>query len=195
VRSGGGGCNATCALNRTCSAPGDCKTGVCSGGLCRQPATCANGARDANEGDVDCGELCDAKCGVAASCRLNADCKTGNCSAGVCQPLATCANGMRDAASEGDVDCGELCSRLCEVTLTCRSSADCASGVCSGGRCAQPPQCFNGAQDRRETDVDWCAPRVVDGGGGEGGLCVRACVFQVGEGDACSPTSKQRHQG
>jgi hypothetical protein len=47
---------------------------------------CADGERNADEGDVDCGGSCSTKCGAGQTCGLHHDCASGNCSFGVCQP-------------------------------------------------------------------------------------------------------------
>jgi plastocyanin len=49
---------------------------------------------------------------------------------------ATCTNGRTDG-DESDLDCGGSCP-ACALTASCRSAADCASGVCASTRCSAP---------------------------------------------------------
>jgi hypothetical protein len=82
--------------------PQDCLSGVCgSNRVCLQPATCTNGLRDSNEGDVDCGALCDRQCGVSAACRVAADCISKVCTSGRCTDAPTCNNGLHDGRETG----------------------------------------------------------------------------------------------
>jgi Dictyostelium (slime mold) repeat len=50
------------------------------------PSSCANGIRDYDEGDVDCGGSCDTKCASGKHCWTDWDCASGVCMTGdVCQ--------------------------------------------------------------------------------------------------------------
>jgi plastocyanin len=51
-------------------------------------------------------------------------------------PPATCFDGQLNG-NESDLDCGGACTP-CAGVGACRSSLDCASGVCSTGKCAPP---------------------------------------------------------
>lgn len=79
----------------------DCATGVCSGGICRQAATCTNRVRDDNEGDVDCGQVCDRQCGVGGTCQVDGDCISGVCRNGRCLDAPTCSNNIKDGRETG----------------------------------------------------------------------------------------------
>lgn len=60
VDCGGGECYAACGFGLMCATQWDCKSKLCSGGRCQEPATCGNGIKDGREtgkqlcNDVDC---------------------------------------------------------------------------------------------------------------------------------------------
>ena len=49
------------------------------------PSTCASGAKDGNETDVDCGGAC-RRCADGLSCTKDYDCQSGSCVGGNCGP-------------------------------------------------------------------------------------------------------------
>ena len=49
------------------------------------PSTCASGAKDGNETDVDCGGTC-RRCADGLSCAKDYDCQSGSCVGGKCGP-------------------------------------------------------------------------------------------------------------
>src|SRR5262249_34810139 len=55
------------------SADGQCNLSQSTG------PTCADGVKNDNETDIDCGGTCADKCGYNQSCSQHADCKTGFC--------------------------------------------------------------------------------------------------------------------
>ncbi len=91
-----------------CVSPSDCQSGVCQLGIC-QPSSCADGAKNGGESDVDCGGVC-AGCGGGLTCLFDGDCQSGVCSSGQCAPpFPSCVSGLPGAASDcgptGDDDC------------------------------------------------------------------------------------------
>lgn len=54
---GGPDCVVRCASGEACKVPGDCKSGVCTGGKCIAPS-CTDGVKNSNETGVDCGANC-----------------------------------------------------------------------------------------------------------------------------------------
>lgn len=68
---------------------------------------CANGVRDGDETDVDCGGAC-ATCTDGAGCAIGDDCESGVCASAVCQ-APTCSDGVRNGGETG-VDCGGACA-------------------------------------------------------------------------------------
>ena len=53
----------------------------------------------------------------------------------VCSAEDLCSNGRKDY-NEADIDCGQECFDLCDVTKSCGSDYDCVSGICVTGKCA-----------------------------------------------------------
>jgi hypothetical protein len=55
--------------------------------------------------------------------------------------------------SETDVDCGGSCPNTCGVGLGCGTDFDCATGVCTAGKCAAAT-CTDFVTNGAETDID-----------------------------------------
>jgi hypothetical protein len=61
-------------------------------------------------------------------------------------PAASCSDGLKNQ-DESDVDCGGRCTS-CALGKSCALSADCISGICSGGKCvATAPVTLSGKVD------------------------------------------------
>jgi hypothetical protein len=89
----------------------------------------------------------------------------------VVQVSSSCADGILDG-NESDIDCGGSCGR-CGFGAACDFNTDCASNICSGGRCANvvAGTCADHAKDGDESDVDCggsCSPCA------DGRICVDA---------------------
>jgi hypothetical protein len=149
----GGSCGATCTdtnPQQHCQVAGDCKSGVCTGGLCIPP-TCSDGVVNGNETDKDCGGAgyngnppCP-KCADKLHCAANSDCVNGLCfgtNPGTC---VSCSDGAKDGNETG-VDCGgpecDALGKTCGNGQGCVTGGDCASGSCQGNVCVLGP---NGA--------------------------------------------------
>lgn len=116
----GGSCG-KCAIGKACSVSKDCDSGNCNSetkrceavscesnadcealdeGRCDSEAkvcfSCANGTRDGNESDVDCGGACAAKCENGKQCRSAADCLNEICDNGVCAGASAAAASVND---------------------------------------------------------------------------------------------------
>jgi hypothetical protein len=116
--------------------------------------SCADGIRDGNESDVDCGGSC-TPCGVGRVCIGPADCATQLCVNNLCAaPVSDCTDGVRDG-NESDVDCGGSCTP-CGVGRVCNGPADCATQLCVNNVCAQTTggSCNDFVLNGSETDVD-----------------------------------------
>jgi hypothetical protein len=100
------------------------------------PFQCRNSNKDVGETDLNCGGPCP-PCGLNQGCAQDVDCAKGRCvlETAKCTAAATCSNGRRDGA-ETDVDCGGPDCAGCAGNRMCGDSDDCASLVCSGGRCS-----------------------------------------------------------
>lgn len=84
---GGGTCR-TCNAGQHCLASSDCSTGLCnpSSQLC-ELSPCADGVKNGNETDIDCGGGTCPACTPGHACMVNADCLSGICTAmGMCAP-------------------------------------------------------------------------------------------------------------
>jgi len=112
--------------------------------------SCADGALNGSETDIDCGGACGA-CENGDDCSVPADCQSGMCVAGVCEPPA-CNDGLLNGL-ESDTDCGGGACPQCVVGDDCGTGSDCLSGLCTTGTC-QPAPCDDLIQNAAETDVD-----------------------------------------
>ncbi|MEW5850674.1 MAG: hypothetical protein AB2A00_17945 [Myxococcota bacterium] len=185
-----------CGDGRGCVADGDCADSlICveTNGVktCESPR-CANGLRDNNEGDVDCGAFC-APCASGRFCRVNADCASELCTGGRC--AEACANGRRNPG-ETDVDCGGSCPNRCNVGQGCLSTADCAVGTCGPQGYCLGAGCTDQLRNGTETDVDCggsCSPCA------DGKACTADpdCVSGACAGNLCAPPACDdgRHNG
>jgi hypothetical protein len=93
---------------------------------------CADGVRDGDETDVDCGGSC-RRCDPERACKDDGDCRSGRCMRGACA-APRCDDGLYNG-DESSTDCGGSCPP-CADGMNCRDAKDCASGRCSGtGEC------------------------------------------------------------
>ncbi len=120
--------------------------------------SCANGAKEAYETDVDCGGSdCrkeGKKCGADQGCLSSDDCTSNICTNRKCG-LPPCNNGIKDTG-ETDVDCGGGCVSLgnkCNLTKGCSAATDCTSGICdtTANKCVS---CSDGIKNGTETGTD-----------------------------------------
>ena len=161
IDCGGPACG-DCRIGMGCGADSDCDANapVCNATtrVCSK-VQCANAAKDAGEGDIDCGTSCPTKCTAGRSCAATSDCDLGlECNAGTCN-VPTCNDGWK-ARVEGDVDCGKGCQTQCANDRTCNVAKDCASGICNNGICGAT-DCFDRTLNGDEADADCggiCAP-------------------------------------
>lgn len=93
---------------------------------------CANGIKDGDETDIDCGGRCD-KCSVNRQCIVDADCFTANCRNGKC------------TACQFDADCPAGC--FCGAEANCYNKDESAAKNVAGANCdVCPPRtstCFS----------------------------------------------------
>lgn len=160
----GGVCKSNkCSDGLKCTANSDCKSSLCSLGICKAQtastnttnatnstnATCTNTIFDIGESDVDCGGICATKCTNGKTCTTNSSCLSNLCSLGICAQNTsnstnttnstnitnTCTNGIYNL-NESDIDCGGACTAKCTTGKNCTLNTDCASAICSSGKCA-----------------------------------------------------------
>ena len=121
----GGSCN-PCSEGKACIVDSDCRSGLCSEGVCEYPGNCFDGIQNQGESDVDCGGPCD-PCEDGLGCFEDLDCESGFCNDGKCAS-PTCFDKIQNQG-ESDVDCGGPCTP-CNVGKQCNRDSDCASEVC-----------------------------------------------------------------
>ncbi len=102
----GGASAPKCSDGKTCLAPSDCESSVCSGGTCAVP-TATDGVRNGDETDVDCGgkSTLAPKCLVGKICKLHEDCSSRGCDyRGKCALAPSCvAHFGGDTCGRGEV--------------------------------------------------------------------------------------------
>lgn len=158
IDCGGEHCDA-CDVGKNCDADSDCKSKVCTDGMCGAPAckndddcsdgavcdldtetciSCKDGTKNGEETDVDCGGSAGCNpCPVGKSCEVSSDCVSGICSKDfVCleKAAASCTDGEKNG-NETDVDCGGGTCPLCGQERLCVVDSDCKSGICEDGYC------------------------------------------------------------
>jgi alpha-tubulin suppressor-like RCC1 family protein len=141
-------------------------------------AGCSSGMKDCGTGcvaetpDVGCGASTCTAC--PGSTHGKAICTAGTCDVacdagytlanGAC--VSVCADNVKNGL-ETDTDCGGPACPACADGKSCGANSDCASGVCTNGKC-QAPSCTDGVQNGTELGVD-C-----------GGSCSAACGLGFG---------------
>ena len=154
VDCGGGACD-PCAEGKGCKANMDCATDICnaSTGTCSS-SLCADGVKDGQESDVDCGGPVCGHCLGGKNCDVNSDCLSGVCSTTHTCAASTCENGAKDPG-ETDVDCGGTMCPGCGLTKACLSGSDCLTHFCNAvSLTCVASQCLDGTKNGTETDVD-----------------------------------------
>jgi hypothetical protein len=169
--------------NRDCGASSTCTGLVCT-------PECANGAKDGQETDTDCGGGTCATCADGRVCKANGDCGTSS----VCKSLictAQCADGTKDG-QETDTDCGGGTCATCADGRACKVNGDCgSSSVCKTSTKTCTAQCADGTQDGAETDQDCGGGTCLGCGAGKtcnvNGDCASglACMPAGGGGKTC----------
>lgn len=100
IDCGGGSC-ATCNAGASCSIDADCTTSICNNGTCAAQH-CANGVKDVDETDIDCGGSCGA-CSTGKQCSTDADCGGATCnSSNSCEVPASCLDWLNQTPGLAD---------------------------------------------------------------------------------------------
>jgi hypothetical protein len=84
------------------------------------------------------------------------------CTANKCiSTAAACADTVKNG-TETDVDCGGACATKCGFDKGCNVASDCASGICTANKCAEPKAAnlighwtFGGAEPLKELTGNW----------------------------------------
>jgi hypothetical protein len=114
-----------CVSTADCAAPE-----VCQAKMCVAPS-CADGMKDGDETDVDCGGTC-SKCADGKSCLTGADCAGGVCrspASKCCTPVSQATACAGKCGASGVVD-------NCGRAVDCSANACPASQRCGGGGAA-----------------------------------------------------------
>lgn len=117
VDCGGKNCGA-CSLSKECEKNSDCKSEFCALNLtlelnvCQEFVDyCANGIKDLDETDVDCGGVCDQKCDVGFQCLEDSDCTDLSFCGESLTCESSCGNDVCDIKyGEDDFSCAKDCS-------------------------------------------------------------------------------------
>jgi len=158
-----------CGEGGVCAGAPDCASNVCFGGVCKATAP-ADGTKNGDETDVDCGGSKSPACADGKGCLAKADCTSGVCTAMICQ-----APSPTDGVQNGDetgLDCGGSKAPKCGVGLGCRSNADCNALKCDlvQKKCL-PASHSDGIKNDGETGID-CGGAALPTTCGTGQGCV-----------------------
>ena len=179
-----------CGAGEKCSGPPDCVSKICFGGTCQVPAP-ADGVKNGDETDVDCGGTMSPACIDGKGCLARTDCISGVCTAGVCQ-----VPGPTDAVQNGDetgVDCGGAKAPKCPVGSGCLTTADCDQVKCDTvqKKCL-PASHTDGLKNNGETDIDCGGTAPTKCPSGQGCVATSDCnavACDVGATKLCLPPS------
>ena len=116
-----------CGDGAKCASSADCTSQLCSGGACAA-ITPADGVKNGDETDVDCGGTKAPACLDAKGCSLASDCKSGVCTNKICQ-APTPTDGVQNGNETG-IDCGGSAPTKCVAGAGCLSNADCDKLKC-----------------------------------------------------------------
>lgn len=105
------------------------------------PNHCADGAKNYDETDIDCGGTC-ARCTQNKKCKTSSDCASNYCSSGICRS-PSCSDDIKNGDEHG-IDCGGSCYPcVCFTNWDCNSdgSETCISNVCTLTTCTSDVDC------------------------------------------------------
>jgi len=145
-----------CAPGRTCEGPLDCASNLCRDGLC-QATNPADGLKNGDETDVDCGGTRAPACADTKGCVGAVDCTSGVCKTGICQ-APTPTDGVKNGDETG-ADCGGAKAPKCKTGEGCLADADCDKVKCDvvQKKCKAPAH-DDGIKNGDETGIDCGGP-------------------------------------
>jgi hypothetical protein len=147
-----------CGEGAPCQGAQDCASALCHAGICQTP-TPADGVKDNDETDVDCGGSKAPACADGKGCLVGADCTSGVCTGGICQ-APTHTDGVRNGDETG-LDCGGASAPKCPTGQGCATDADCDNVLCDPNlKVCAPPSYTDGLQNGDETGVDCGGPNA-----------------------------------
>ena len=155
----GGSCVRGCEEGWRCRTTDDCVSDsalFCNCGICEKH--CADGVRDFDETDIDCGGSCGATCAIGELCGSYLDCGgieclepalgsyhtpayffAASCFKGKC--AESCSDGAQDGY-ETDIDCGS--SNNVQPSFVCQSPIPTCKGCAKGKGCWANKDCLSG---------------------------------------------------
>ncbi len=145
-----------CKDGQKCDGAPDCASKICRTGIC-QSAAPADGVKNGDETDVDCGGSKAPACSTGKVCVIGADCTSSVCKLGVCQaPSPT--DGVKNG-DETDKDCGGAAAPKCATGQGCSADTDCDKAKCDPvqKKCLAPTHA-DGIKNLDETGIDCGGP-------------------------------------
>jgi hypothetical protein len=179
-----------CKDGDACGVAADCASKICFGGKCQTPAP-ADGIKNGDETDVDCGGSKSPACVDGKGCIVANDCTSGVCTGGKCQaPSAT--DGVRNGDETG-VDCGGTKAPKCPAGQGCATTADCNQLKCDPvqKKCLSASH-TDGIKNDGETGIDCGGTATTKCPTGQGCLATSDCdaaKCDVGATNVCLPPS------
>ncbi|MBX3190695.1 MAG: hypothetical protein KF819_27090 [Labilithrix sp.] len=141
-----------CEPGGKCEGAPDCASKICREGIC-QTAAPADGQKNGDETDIDCGGSKAPACDDGKGCIIAADCTSGVCTMNVCQ-VPTDTDGVKNGTETG-LDCGGTSTKKCAPGQGCKGDGDCAAVRCDTvAKVCKPPAHDDGLKNGDETGVD-----------------------------------------
>jgi hypothetical protein len=150
-----------CEEGGACEGAPDCASSLCRDGECRAVDP-ADGTKNGDETDIDCGGTKAPACSDGKGCAINADCTSTVCRANVCQ-APTSTDGVRNGDETG-TDCGGSTTMApkCAPGQGCLTDTDCDKVVCDTfqKKCKDPTH-DDGIKNLDETGIDCGGPTAT----------------------------------
>jgi len=150
-----------CKDGEKCEGAADCESNLCREGVCK-PISPADGQKNGDETDVDCGGSAAPACADGKGCAVAPDCTSGVCTGAICQaPTAT--DGVKNGDETGK-DCGGTTTKApkCPTGEGCLTDDDCNKVRCDTvqKKCKAPTN-DDGIKNLDETGVDCGGPTAT----------------------------------
>lgn len=150
-----------CKEGEKCEGAPDCASGLCRENTCRA-VTPADGTKNGDETDVDCGGTASPACADGKDCKIAPDCTSGVCTGDKCQ-VPTAKDGVQNGDETG-VDCGGSTTKAprCPTGKGCLGDADCDKVKCDlvQKKCL-PATHDDGILNLDETGIDCGGPTAT----------------------------------
>ncbi|MEA2753618.1 MAG: hypothetical protein QOI41_7761 [Myxococcales bacterium] len=148
-----------CGPDKFCEGPPDCASGLCRDSVCHDVVP-ADGTKNGDETDVDCGGTMSPACPDNKGCLIAADCTSSVCTGGICQ-VPSPTDGVQNGDETGK-DCGGAKAPKCPVGEGCLSTNDCDNVKCDTTvkKCL-PPAHDDGIRNLDETGIDCGGPTMT----------------------------------